>query len=202
MDSGLFRTIESVSAGTYREKGSKFLAFAYPVQQEGEAKQHVAALKKQYHDARHHCFAWVLGPAGDHSRAYDDGEPGHSAGDPILGQIRSRSLTNILIVVVRYFGGVKLGVGGLINAYRTAAEEALNNAVIVTCEVRNSIKITYPYTSTAEVMRLVKEQDIYIRSQDFAEECVLHGEVRPADQPVLNEKIRVLQAMGHAILIE
>src|SRR5689334_14470624 len=111
-------TLKSDGKGIYKEKGSKFLGFAYPVSSESEIKERIASLKSEYFDARHHCFAWILGPEKKQFRAFDDGEPNHSAGDPILGQIRSRNLTNVLVVVVRYFGGTKLGVGGLIAAYR------------------------------------------------------------------------------------
>src|SRR3954468_18127958 len=130
-----YRTLQAPVGGTYKEKGSKFLAFAYPVENEQDVKEKIELLKKTHFDARHHCFAYVLGPDKTKYRAFDDGEPNHSAGDPILGQIRSRNLTNVLVVVIRYFGGVKLGVGGLISAYRTAAEEALTKATIREKEV-------------------------------------------------------------------
>jgi len=111
-------TIKHESEGFYKEKGSKFLAFAYPVQDEAAVKERTSELKKVYYDARHHCYAYILGHDGEQYRASDDGEPNHSAGDPILGQIKSNNLTNTLIVVVRYFGGTKLGISGLINAYK------------------------------------------------------------------------------------
>jgi uncharacterized YigZ family protein len=117
-----YLTIASPSEGSYKEKGSRFLAFAYPVSSETEIREKLESLKAQYFDARHHCYAWMLGPEKKHFRANDDGEPNHSAGDPILGQLRAMKLTNVLIVVVRYFGGTKLGVGGLISAYRSAAK--------------------------------------------------------------------------------
>ena len=135
MPSYSYLTLQNPATGIYKEKGSKFLAFAYPVASETDIKQRVGHLKKEYFDARHHCFAWRLGIGKDHVRAFDDGEPSHSAGDPILGQIRSRGITNVLIVVVRYFGGVKLGVGGLAEAYRAAAENALSNGSIVEVEI-------------------------------------------------------------------
>lgn len=120
-------TLKGNSEGFNKEKGSKFLAFAYVVSNEDDVKKTVAELKKKYYDARHYCYAYVLGDQSEIYRAKDDGEPGHSAGDPILGQIRSKKLTNTLIVVVRYFGGTKLGVGGLIHAYKTAAADAIEN---------------------------------------------------------------------------
>ena len=126
-----YNTIEKPSFAEYKEKGSKFLAFAYPVDSETAIKERIDHLKKEYFDARHHCFAWMLGPDKTHFRAFDDGEPNHSAGTPILGQIRSKGITNVLIVVVRYFGGVKLGVGGLISAYKTTAQLTLEEANII-----------------------------------------------------------------------
>lgn len=131
-----YLTISDDSEGFYKEKGSKFLSFAFPVHHEEDIKEKLDILRKKYYDARHHCYAYVLGKDKEIFRANDDGEPNHSAGDPILGQIKSNQLTNILIVVVRYFGGVKLGVGGLISAYRTAAAEAISNNVIVEAIVK------------------------------------------------------------------
>lgn len=196
-----FLTIAGPAAGSYREKGSKFLAYAYPAQDEDEIKEQLEALKKKYFDARHHCFAWILGAEASHYRAYDDGEPNHSAGDPILGQIRSKNLTYVHLVVVRYFGGVKLGVGGLVNAYKTAAEDALSQASIVQHEITRTLRLNYTYEDTAEVMRLVKELDIRITAQDFQAQCLLKGEVRlPAVKP-LQEKISLLQATGHQVLL-
>lgn len=194
-----FLTLAGPSEGLYKELGSKFLAFAYPVTTEAEIKDRIEHLKKEYFDARHHCYAWVLGKEKNRYRSFDDGEPGHSAGDPILGQIRSKNLTNVLIVVVRYFGGVKLGVGGLIQAYKTAAEEALNNAIIIEYPVTQSIIIKYPYESTAEVMRLVKEFDLHIIHQEFLEECLLHAEVKQKYVDQLTSRAELLKVTGHRI---
>lgn len=194
-----FLTITGPAAGIYKELGSKFLAFAYPVRSEAEIKDKIELLRKEYFDARHHCYAWVLGKEKTRYRSFDDGEPNHSAGDPILGQIRSKNLTNVLIVVVRYFGGVKLGVGGLIQAYKTAAEEALNNAAIMECEVTQSVTINYPYESTAEVMRLVKEFDLHINHQEFLEECLLHAEVKQKYVDQLTSRAELLKVTGHRI---
>ena len=123
-----YHTLQDPEEGFYKEKGSKFLAFAYPVTTEKEIKERIDGLKAKYFDARHHCYAWMLGANKNHFRAFDDGEPNHSAGDPILGQIRSKGVTNVLVVVVRYFGGVKLGMGGLISAYKNAAQDVLGKA--------------------------------------------------------------------------
>src|SRR5690606_37233297 len=136
-----YLTLKQCSQGIYKEKGSKFLTFAYPVQEEQEIKEILEGLKKQYHDARHHCYAYILGKDGQDFRANDDAEPGHSAGTPILGQIRSNNLTNVLVVVVSYFGGIKLGVGGLITAYKTAAAQAIAANEIVTAIVTERLSL-------------------------------------------------------------
>jgi uncharacterized YigZ family protein len=191
-----YRTIVSAAQGIYKEKGSKFLAFAYPVSNEEQIKENLAVLRKQYFDARHQCYAWVLGAEKNKSRANDDGEPNHSAGDPILGQIRSKDLTNILIVVVRYFGGVKLGVGGLISAYKAAAEDALNQSQIIEEEVKKSFSLQYPYASTPEVMRLVKDFDVKVRGQKFADDCELSLQGSFRLYTALVEKIHLLDVTG------
>ena len=197
-----FHTIEGSSEGNYKEMGSKFLAFAYPVDSEDEVKIKIEGVKKKYFDARHHCFAWILGEDKSRYRAFDDGEPNHSAGDPILGQIKSKNLTNVLIVVVRYFGGVKLGVGGLIQAYKTAAEDALNSAIIVEREVTHAMTLHYSYESTTDVMRLVKEFELIISRQEFLEECVLYAEVKRKFFESFVTKTKLLRAIGHKISVE
>lgn len=197
-----FQTIKATSEGSYKEKGSKFLAFAYPVESEEVIKDKLTDLKKKYFDARHHCFAYMLGAAKAKFRAFDDGEPNHSAGDPILGQIKSKNLTNVLVVVVRYFGGTKLGVGGLIQAYKTAAEEALNNAIIMEKEVKESISLRYPYESTPEVMRLVKEFEVEISAQEFGDDCSVKGVLRLRVKEEFIEKVLLLQALGNKIVLE
>ena len=189
-------TIESPAKGLYREKGSKFLSFAYPVETESAIKLKIEALRKEYYDARHHCFAWVLGADKNKFRAFDDGEPNHSAGDPILGQIKSKDLTDVLVVVVRYFGGTKLGVGGLISAYKTSAADALNNAKIIEKEVAEVWHLHYSYPSTPEIMRLVKEFDLMIVNQKFESTCEVQVEVTNRDSKKVMERITLLQAMG------
>jgi uncharacterized YigZ family protein len=196
-----YRTIQKPSNGSYKEKGSKFLAFAFPVTTEVDVKENLDAIRKEYFDARHHCFAWMLGPDKKHFRAFDDGEPNHSAGDPILGQIRSNDLTNVLIVVVRYFGGVKLGVGGLISAYKSAAEDALKNALIIEKEVKEKISITYDYASTPDVMRLVKDFDLSILDQSFNEVCLITFDVPLKNKQNLLEKITLLHVTGTNVAI-
>jgi uncharacterized YigZ family protein len=194
-----YRTIQQSAEGIYKEKGSKFLAFAYPVNSEAAVREKLEALRKEYFDARHHCYAWMLGPERKMFRANDDGEPNHSAGDPILGQIRSKELTNILVVVVRYFGGTKLGVGGLINAYKISAEDALNHAVIIELEVTEPITILYDYASTPEVMKLVKDFDLKIISQDFANGCSMDAEIRLKVKDSFTEKVKLMKALGTTI---
>lgn len=191
-----YRTIAGPSEGVYREKGSRFLAFAYPVSTEGEIRECIDRLEKKYFDARHHCYAWMLGPEKQLFRAHDAGEPNHSAGDPILGQIRSKDLTNVLVVVIRYFGGVKLGVGGLITAYRSAAENALTHAVIVEKEVTGTLQVNYDYAATPDVMRLVKDFDLSVKSQEFESDCMLLADYRLKDRDKLLEKLGLMQSMG------
>jgi uncharacterized YigZ family protein len=192
-----YRTIDHPSEGVYKEKGSKFLAFAYPVVSEADIRDHLAALQKKYYDARHHCYAWMLGPEKKLFRAFDDGEPNHSAGDPILGQIRSKDLTNVLVVVVRYFGGTKLGVGGLINAYKQAAADALDKIPVIEREITKSFTIHYDYTSTPEVMKLVKDFELEIVEQSFQDSCMLKAMYKLKDQNPLNEKLELFRALGH-----
>jgi uncharacterized YigZ family protein len=194
-----YKTIEVPVEGVYKEKGSKFISLAFPVDSEVEIKSKLEYTRKKYFDARHHCYAFTIGPAKNNFRASDDGEPNHSAGDPILGQIRSKDLTNILIIVVRYFGGTKLGVGGLIQAYRTATEDALQKAVVVEKEVYKSIELNYPYSSTPEVMKLVKDSELGILSQSFEEKGKLNAKLKARLEECTIEKLNYLQAVGHVI---
>jgi uncharacterized YigZ family protein len=197
-----FRTIAQPATGLYKEKGSKFMAFAFPVKTEEEIQLQLGLLKKKYFDARHHCFAWMLGPGKQTFRAFDDGEPGHSAGDPILGQIRSHDLTDILIVVVRYFGGVKLGVGGLIHAYRSAAADALAHARVVEKEITQVYRIVADYPAVPSLLRLVKEASGRVVKQQFEE---THAEVL-AEIPLRYgahwlQRVKVLQATQPGMVV-
>lgn len=191
-----FRTIKEPSDSIYKEKGSRFLGFAYPVSSENDVRDHLETLRKKYYDARHHCFAWTLGAEKKLVRASDDGEPNHSAGDPILGQIRSNDLTDVLVVVVRYFGGTKLGVGGLISAYKTAAAEALQRAIIIEKEVFEPVTLHYDYSATPEVMKLIKDFELTIIHQDFSGACVLKAEAKLKVRQELNDKIKLMRALG------
>ncbi|WMN10812.1 YigZ family protein [Marivirga salinae] len=164
-----FYTISKGGEGFYKEKGSKFIGLAFRVRNEEEVKERLEEVKKQYHDGRHHCYAYIL--SEDKLRANDDGEPNHSAGDPILGQIKSKNLTEVLIVVVRYFGGTKLGVPGLINAYKTAAFEALEASNLIEVTIEEIYEIEYGYEITNEVMRLISDFEADIKNQEFTENC-------------------------------
>ena len=157
--SDTYRTIESEAHGLFRDRGSRFIAIAIPVSSQEEIKSRLAGLRKEYHDARHHCFAWMLAPDRQAWRISDDGEPSGTAGKPILGQINSRELTNVLVVVIRYFGGTLLGVSGLINAYRTAAADALNNARVVEKHVCQRWSVTFPYIAMNDVMKVLRDED-------------------------------------------
>ena len=184
-----YKTIAQQSEGIYKEKGSKFIALAYPVSTEEEVKEVLAELRKQYHDARHHCYAYVIGFDGQSWRANDDGEPSSTAGKPIHGQILSRDLTNVLVVVIRYFGGTKLGVSGLISAYKTAASKALDANEIVERTVNDIYSITFAYPATNEVMRLIKEEDLQVISQQFDTSCEVTVAVRQGKTSLVLDKI-------------
>ena len=173
-----YKTIKDPSEGIYKEKGSKFIAYAYPISSRDDVKAYVSLLRDEYYDARHHCFAWQLGLDGNNYRANDDGEPSGTAGKPILGQIRSQELTNILIVVVRYFGGTKLGVPGLIRAYREAAIDAITNATIVDRTLDAHYELKFDYGVMNDIMRIVKEENLKIRSQQFDLSCALVFSIR------------------------
>ncbi len=173
-----YNMIEMPVEAIFRDKGSKFLAYVYPIQNEEDVKKHLQVLKKQYFDATHHCYAYLLGYRQDYFRANDDGEPNHTAGTPILGQLKALGLTNILGVVVRYFGGTKLGVSGLINAYKTATAEALREAIIVEKPIQITFKIKFDYPQMNQIMRLVREYEAQIATQDLAETCRIDLKVR------------------------
>jgi len=191
-----FLTLKGESEGLYKEKGSKFLAFAFPVNDEQDIKEKLDSLRKKYYDARHHCYAYILGKEKENYRANDDGEPNHSAGDPILGQIRSNDLTNVLIVVIRYFGGTKLGVGGLITAYKTAAAEAIMANEIITEVVTKKIRFTFDYLDMNDVMRLIKEYDLDIKSQDFDNSCSMTIRVREGNYGQVIDRLREISSVN------
>lgn len=168
-----YRTLATSGEGLYREKGSKFIAFAYRVGSVDEVREVLATVRKKYYDARHVCYAYMLGAARTEFRANDDGEPSGTAGRPILGQINSRNLTDVLVIVVRYFGGVLLGTGGLIVAYKEAAADALNNAELVEKQVEEALTIVFEYRQMNEVMKCIREHRAKIVSQLTGMECVI-----------------------------
>jgi len=183
-----FQTLLAPSEGLYKEKGSKFLSKAYPVQTEEEIKQLLSSIRKEYYDARHVCYAFSLQQPFLTERGNDDGEPAHTAGTPILNQIRSFELSNVLVVVVRYFGGTKLGVSGLIQAYKTAAEEALLKAERITVEPKERYQIILPYEYTGHVMRWIKEVNGLILSENKTEVYEIFIETPLDKEAILKEK--------------
>ncbi|EFB32401.1 IMPACT family protein [Segatella oris] len=182
----------SVGEGYYTEKRSKFLAFAHHVETVEEVKSIVSAYRKQYYDARHCCYAYMLGPEQKAFRANDDGEPSSTAGKPILGQINSAGLTDILIVVVRYYGGVNLGTGGLIVAYRTAAADAIANATIEVRQVEETIKYDFTYPMMNDVMRIVKEMQPQVVDQQFDNTCSITLRIRKREAEQLRSRLNKL----------
>lgn len=188
-----YLTLKSPSEGLYKEKGSKFLGFAFPVKSEEEIKEQLEYLRKKEHAARHHCYAWKLGMDDLLFRANDDGEPGNSAGKPILGQITKYNLTDVLIVVVRYFGGTKLGVGGLINAYRTAASAAIENGTIVEKQLLNHYQLKFTYAEMNDVMSLVKELDLPNYDQQFELECAMKVQVALGKSEAFEKRMEDLE---------
>lgn len=185
-----YRTIAKESEGLYKEKGSRFIALAYPVRTEEEVKQHVADVKKKYYDARHHCYAYILGANKDAYRMNDDGEPSGTAGRPIHGQLLSKDLTDTLIIVIRYFGGIKLGVSGLINAYKTAAKDALDNNTIVEKFVEEEYQLHFPPLSMNKVMQLLKRETVKITDQQYDTDCIIRFTVQKRDADNLLEALR------------
>lgn len=173
-----FYTLDAPAEGIYKEKMSKFLAFAVPVTSAVEAKEVVTRYQKEYFDARHVCWAYMIGAARTEFLSNDNGEPSGTAGKPILGQINSFNLTNIVIIVVRYFGGIKLGTSGLIVAYREAAREAINAGNIIECHEMAEVSFTFPYLSMNEVMRVVKDTGVKIVEQVFDNSCAMVLSIR------------------------
>lgn len=173
-----FKTIAGPSEGVYREKGSKFIALAFPVETEAEVKEKLAEIQKQYFDARHHCYSYILGPNKDAYRLNDNGEPSGTAGRPIHGQLLSKDLTNTLVIVVRYFGGIKLGVSGLINAYKTAAKDALDAATIIEKTVDESYKVSFDYSVMNSVMQLLKDPYVTILGQGYEDRYLISFKIR------------------------
>ena len=197
MDS--FHTVTTPTEGIYKEKGSKFLAFSMPVENSEQVKELVKTFKKEYYDARHVCYAYMLGAERKEWRANDDGEPSGTAGRPILGQINSRELTNILVIVVRYFGGILLGTGGLTVAYKEAAADALNQAEIIEKTVDCEMTIHFEYSIMNSVMRIVKETSAMILEQGYENDCFMKLSIRQQEEELLKGKLLKIDGL-HFVL--
>ncbi|MBQ3153224.1 MAG: YigZ family protein [Bacteroidaceae bacterium] len=204
MENDIYRTIDVQGEGIYSEKRSKFLAFAIPVLTVEDVKCEVEAYQKKYYDARHVCYAYRLGERRELFRANDNGEPSGTAGKPILGQIDSRELTNVLVIVVRYFGGIKLGTSGLIVAYKAAAAEALDATEHVEKTINEEITLKFSYPLLNDVLRIVKEENPRIVEQVFDNECVVRLSIRLSRMPRLRERYEklVIDSRGDLIIVE
>jgi uncharacterized YigZ family protein len=190
-----YRTISGESEGIFKDKGSKFLSFAYPVEFVEDTKEIIAGLKKQYHDARHHCYAYRIGNENDSYRMNDDGEPSGTAGKPIYGQILSNELTNILIVVVRYFGGTLLGTSGLINAYRNAATDAIGNAEIVTKTIEETLTLNFDYADINKVMRIFREEKLEQLNPVYDERCEISFKIRTSNTQRIKKRLETIPSL-------
>lgn len=195
MAEDVYKTIAHPSEGIYTEKRSKFLAFAFPVSSIDEIKAHIERIQKEYYDARHVCYAYMLGAERKDFRANDNGEPSGTAGKPILGQINSNELTDILIVVVRYFGGIKLGTSGLIVAYKAAAVEAISAAEIIEKTVDEDILFGFEYPFMNDVMRIVKEENPKILEQGYDKDCTMKLRIRKSMMPRLKERLEKVDSL-------
>ncbi len=190
-----YKSIAAPSQGLFKDNGSRFIALAYPVETEEEVKAIVAGLRKEYHDARHHCYAYRLGYKADVYRASDDGEPSGSAGRPILGQIDSLGLSDVLVVVVRYFGGIKLGIPGLIRAYKTSTADALSQAQVVEKIAGQRFRIRFGYLAMNDVMKVLKEMDLPPSAQEFGEDCSLQVRVRLTAVDSFKERLKTVSSI-------
>lgn len=196
-DQDTYRTIEKPSEEViFKDRSSKFLGYAFPVTNEEAIKQHLEALKAAHHKARHWCYAWQLGTETVHYRVNDDGEPANTAGQPIYGQILSKELTNVLVVVVRYFGGIKLGVGGLVNAYKTTAGLTLEAAQIIQRTIDVHYKIAFDYKDMNTVMRIIKEQGLRIEDQKLEMRCEMLISVRKNDAEMIRDIFKSLHQIA------
>ena len=185
-----YNMLSAPGEGLYKEKGSKFIASAFTVFSEDEAKKVIAEIKKQYYDARHHCFAYIIGPDKKNFRSSDDGEPSGTAGKPILNQILSKDVTNVCVVVTRYFGGIKLGTSGLINAYKTAARDALDNAQVIEKTINEIYSLEFGYPLMNEVMRVMKEENLEQLNPRFEMDCYLEFSTRKNEAERIADKFR------------
>lgn len=191
-----YQTVSAPAEGIFRDKGSKFIAYAYPFTDEEKLKEIVAELKSLHPKARHHCWAYRLTPDRSVFRVNDDGEPSGTAGRPILNVLLSQDLTNILVVVVRYFGGTLLGVPGLINAYKTATQEALTSAEIVRKTVNDRYQVTFDYLQMNDVMRVIKEESLNVILQDFDNSCTMELEIRQGQVNAVLGRLGKVEGVG------
>ena len=185
-----YRSIAAPAEGLFKDNGSRFIALAYPVESEESVKEIVAGLRKEYHDARHHCYAYRIGHDGAVFRSSDDGEPSGSAGRPILGQIDSAGLSDILVVVVRYFGGIKLGIPGLIRAYKSSTADALANATVVEKTAGTMYRISFDYLSMNAVQKVLKDMNLPQSSQEFSQSCSLVTRVRLTEDDSFRQRLQ------------
>jgi uncharacterized YigZ family protein len=190
-----YKTINTPSDGIFKDRGSKFIARVFPVKTEEDVKMYLKNLRKEYYDARHHCYAYQLGFDKSAYRINDDGEPSGTAGRPIFGQIQSFDLTNVLIVVIRYFGGTKLGISGLINAYKTATQEALKAAKILTKTVNEVYEVHFKYPEMNEVMKILKDHNLTPLDQEFEMDCKLKFSIRKNDANFIYEKFAKIRTI-------
>lgn len=191
-----YMTISSPCEGLYKEKGSKFLAFAFPVSTKEQVKPIVDDLRKKHHDARHVCFAYIINPQSPETRANDDGEPSGTAGRPMLGALQSKGVVNVLMVVVRYFGGTKLGTSGLINAYKTASLDALEKGEIIERNLEATLSIRFSYFVMNDVMKVMKEENPTVLSQSFDNECAMQLQVRLNDYEKLKSRLENIEGVS------
>ena len=185
-----YKTIAKPAEGSYSEKRSKFLAYAFPVQNEQEVKQRLAEIQKKHWDARHHCYAYILGPHKDAYRLNDNGEPSGTAGRPIYGQLLSKDVTNTLVIVVRYFGGIKLGVSGLQNAYKVAAREALDAAVIEERTIQETYRVTFEYVKMNDIMQILKDPEVQVLDRQSYMQCIYTISVRQREADRITGALR------------
>ena len=195
MDVDTYKTLEKESEGIFKDKGSKFIAKAFPVKKEEDIKEIVSRLKKDFYDARHHCYAYRIGFHGENFRHNDDGEPSSTAGKPILGQLLSNNITNALIVVIRYFGGTKLGVSGLIHAYKSASINAISNNNIIEKTINEHYEISFDYLVLNDVMKIIKDENPTIESQQFDLNCLIKLNIRRKNAELLENKLSKIEGI-------
>jgi uncharacterized YigZ family protein len=187
-----YKTLKQPAEGLFRDRNSRFLAFGFPVENPPQANEILAGIRKKYHDARHHCYAWRIGVKPENTRMNDDGEPSGTAGKPIYNQIVSHNLTGVLVIVVRYFGGTLLGTGGLINAYKTATADMLSKAVVIEKFLESSYRLSFPYEKLSAVMKLLKEESLVPLEPVYEAACTMNVSVRQSMSNLLLERLSVI----------